>query len=67
MAKKDSIISVRIDPEIKEKAEAILSKRGLSHSFVLHMLYDQIILTNAIPFRMSLPKESSKKAKTKQD
>ncbi len=67
MAKKDSIISVRIDPEIKEKAEAILSKRGLSHSFVLHMLYDQIILANAIPFRMSLPKESSNKAKTKQD
>lgn len=65
MAKKDSIVSVRIDSEIKEKAEAILGKRGLSHSFVLHMLYDQIILTNTIPFRMSLPKENINKVKAK--
>ncbi len=65
MAKKDSIISVRIDPEIKEKAEAILAKRGLSHSFVIHMLYDQIILTGAIPFRMSLPEEISNREKAK--
>ena len=67
MAKKDSIISVRIDPEIKAKAEAILAKRGLTHSFVIHMLYEQIILTNAIPFRMSLPEKGSGKERAKQD
>ena len=67
MVKKDSIISVRIDPEIKAKAEAILAKRGLTHSFVIHMLYDQIIQTNTIPFRMSLPKERSNEEKAKRD
>lgn len=57
MATKSANVLARIEPEIKEQAESIMSKLGLPASVVINALYKQIILTKSIPFSLSLPKE----------
>ncbi len=51
---KNANVSVRVEPEIKEQAEAYLSELGLPVSVVINALYRQIILTKGIPFPLSL-------------
>lgn len=57
MATKSANVLARVEPEVKEKAEEILSKLGVPTSVVINMLYKQIIMTRSIPFSLSLPKE----------
>ena len=57
MATKNAIILARVEPEVKEQAEEILSKLGIPASVVINMLYKQIIMTKSIPFPLTLPKE----------
>jgi len=54
MAKTVSI-NARIDPELKEQAELILDKLGLTSSGVISMLYKQIVLNRGLPFDLKLP------------
>ena len=56
MSNKSSSVIVRIEPDIKTKAEAIMSSLGLPVSVVINALYHQIIYSKGIPFSMSLPK-----------
>lgn len=49
------LILARVEPELKEKAEEIMSKLGISASVVINMLYKQIVMTKSIPFTLSLP------------
>jgi addiction module RelB/DinJ family antitoxin len=55
MAAKTANVLARVEPEIKEKAEAIMAKLGVPASVVINMLYKQIIMTKSIPFPLSLP------------
>lgn len=55
MAIKTANVLARVEPEIKEKAETIMSKLGVPVSVVINMLYKQIIMTKSIPFPLSLP------------
>ena len=57
MATKRANILARVEPEVKEQAEEILSKLGIPASVVINMLYKQIIMTKSIPFSVALPKE----------
>ena len=57
MATKSANILARVEPEVKEQAESIMSKLGLPASVVINALYKQIIMTKSIPFSLSLPKE----------
>ena len=50
-----SAIYARIDKELKENAEGILSKLGISPSSAIQMLYSQIVLRNGMPFDLRLP------------
>ena len=52
---KTSNLYVRIEPEVKEQAETILSALGISVSNAINMFYKQIILQRGIPFEMKLP------------
>lgn len=47
----------RIEPEVKEQAEAVLSALGIPVSNAINMFYKQIILQRGIPFEMKLPAE----------
>ena len=55
MAIKSSNVAARVEPEIKEKAESILSSLGISASNGINMFYRQIILWNGLSFRPSIP------------
>lgn len=57
MATKSANVLARVEPEVKEQAESIMSRLGLPASVVINALYKQIIMTRGIPFSMSLPKE----------
>ena len=57
MAVKSANVLARVEPEIKEQAESIMSKLGVPASVVINMLYKQIIMTKSIPFSLSLPNE----------
>ena len=55
MAQKSANIYVRIEPEVKEQAETILSALGVPASNAINMFYKQIILHRGIPFDITIP------------
>ena len=50
-----SAVYARIDTNLKENAEGILSRLGISPSSAIQMLYSQIVLRKGIPFEIKLP------------
>lgn len=50
-----SAVYARIDTELKENAEGILSRLGITPSGAIQMLYSQIVLTRGLPFDLHLP------------
>lgn len=54
MAKTVTIMT-RIEPEIKERAEAVLDQLGISMSTAMALYLKQIALQRKIPFEISLP------------
>ncbi|MBR5968804.1 MAG: type II toxin-antitoxin system RelB/DinJ family antitoxin [Lachnospiraceae bacterium] len=55
MSQKTANVYARIEPDVKEQAESILSALGLPVSNAINMFYKQIILTKGIPFQVVLP------------
>jgi len=55
MATKTANVLARVEPDVKEQAEAIMAKLGVPASVVINMLYKQIVMTRSIPFSISLP------------
>ena len=55
MAIKSANVAARVEPEIKEKAETILSELGIPVSTAINMFYRQVVLWNGIPFRPAIP------------
>lgn len=55
MAKTSNLV-VRLEPEIKEKAEAIFKKMGISASTAVDMFYRQVIVDGGMPFAAKVTK-----------
>ena len=55
MAIKSSNVAARVEPELKEQAEMILSNLGIPASTAINMFYRQIVLWNGLPFRPCMP------------
>jgi DNA-damage-inducible protein J len=55
MAAKSANLYARIEPEVKEQAESILSALGIPASNAINMFYKQIILNRGLPFEVKLP------------
>lgn len=56
MAKSASVYA-RIDPDLKEQAESILSALGIPTSNAIDMFFKQIVLKKGLPFEVRLPYE----------
>ena len=54
---KTANLYARIEPDVKEQAESILTALGIPVSNAINMFYKQIILQRGIPFEMKLPQE----------
>lgn len=48
-------VYARIDTNLKNNAENILSQLGISPSSAIQMLYSQIVLKKGMPFELKLP------------
>jgi addiction module RelB/DinJ family antitoxin len=55
MATKTANVMARVEPQVKEQAEAIMDMLGIPASVVINTLYKQIIMTRSIPFSLSVP------------
>ncbi len=52
---KSANLYARIEPDVKEQAENILSALGIPASNAITIFYKQIILQNGLPFDVKLP------------
>ena len=55
---KSATLNLRVNPNVKERAEAVLSQLGIPMSTAIDMYLNQISLIGGIPFRIELPKTS---------
>lgn len=55
MATKTANLYARIEPDLKEQAESILSALGVPASNAITMFYKQIVLHRGLPFDVTLP------------
>lgn len=55
---KSANLYARIEPEVKEQAEKILSTLGIPASNAINMFYKQIILQKGIPFEVKIPERT---------
>ena len=54
MSKTDRI-EARIEPELKQAAEGVFSKLGMSPSDAIRIFYKQVELCQGLPFEVRLP------------
>ena len=57
MATKTANVTARVEPDVKSQAESVMEQLGIPVSVVINALYKQIIMTNGIPFSLSIPNE----------
>ncbi|RGI86201.1 type II toxin-antitoxin system RelB/DinJ family antitoxin [Dorea formicigenerans] len=55
MATKTANVTARIQPNIKEQAEAILDRLGIPVSVFIDMTYRQVIMHDGVPFSLDIP------------
>ncbi len=62
-------VYARVEASLKENAEGILARLGISPSEAIKMLYSQIVLVKGMPFQSKLPdtKHFSEQGITKAD
>lgn len=56
---KSSTIRARIEPDLKEKAERIFRKLGLTTTQAITLFYRQVELWNGLPFDVVIPNETT--------
>ena len=57
MADKTAMIAVRLNPDVKRKAEEVFHELGLSTSDAVNLFFNQVRLQNGIPFEVVIPKK----------
>ena len=57
---KSASIHARIQPELKEEAEAILKELGLNATQAITLFYQQIRLTRGLPLVLRVPNETTR-------
>ena len=57
---KTATVRARLEPDLKEKAEKILHRLGLSTTQAIIMFYRQIELKNGLPFNLVILNEATK-------
>ena len=50
-----SPVYARINTQLKEDAESVMEKLGISPSNAIQMLYSQIVLLQGMPFEIKMP------------
>lgn len=53
---KSTTLNLRVNPNVKQRAEEVLKRLGIPMSTAVDMYLNQISLTGGIPFPVTLPK-----------
>ncbi len=56
---KDDRIQARIEPELKQAAEAIFAQLGISSGEAIRMFYSQVKMRGGIPFDVVVPSQKT--------
>lgn len=59
---KTETIRARVEPELKERAEAIFDTLGLSPTEAITLFYKQVALNQGLPFEVKIPNEATREA-----
>jgi len=65
--KKSSTIRARMEPDLKDKAEYVFRKLGLTTTQALTLFYKQVELRNGLPFDVAIPNETTRRTLTDTD
>ncbi len=58
---KSAVVHARIEPQIKNQAESVLQKLGLSPTEAIRLFYRQICLRGGLPFPVLIPNKLTAK------
>ena len=56
---KTTAITVRLDPQLKKDAQAILTELGLTTTQAVSLFFKQISLNKGLPFAVEIPNEQT--------
>ncbi len=56
---KSATVRARIEPDLKEKAETIFERLGLSTTQAITLFYRQVEVHNGLPFDIVIPNETT--------
>lgn len=59
---KSAMVRARVEPQLKERAEAMLDAMGLSATTAITLFYRQIIQRRALPFEVRVPNAMTRRA-----
>jgi DNA-damage-inducible protein J len=59
---KTAVVRARVEPELKEQAETIFERLGVSTTQAISMFYKQVILRRGLPFDVAIPNATTRKA-----
>jgi DNA-damage-inducible protein J len=62
MMSKTAMIRARVEPELKEEAEAVLHGLGLTSTEAITLFYRQLALQQGLPFAVRLPNAETREA-----
>jgi len=64
---KNAMVRARMEPELKEGAEKILSRIGLNATQAITLFYKQVELHQGLPFDVVIPSETTQRTFKKTD
>lgn len=59
------IVSCKITAQLKSDTEKVLNRLGLGYSEAIKIYFNQIVLTNSIPFDLTIPSDYVEKKQKK--
>lgn len=59
---KSAMVRARLEPQLKQRAEGMLDKMGLSATTAITLFYRQIVQRRALPFEVRLPNAETRQA-----
>lgn len=59
---KSTMITARVDPQLKRETEKVLKELGLTTSQAITLFFNQVSLRKALPFAIAVPNTETAKA-----
>ena len=59
---KSEMIRARVEPDLKQEAETVFAKLGLSTTQAITLFYKQVTLQQGLPFAVKIPNDETREA-----